>query len=192
MSIAAIGSSDDMALLLQQLAQQNAKHATTTTSTTGTTSANSVTGTSGTTATASDLFAQQLFSVLDTDGDGKISSEEAQAGAQKAQDLLQSLNGQNSNSIQSTESSEAVNQVFSQMDSDGDGTISKAELSSAIAQMEMQQLLQMQNGDKSQENNKTQNSQSNNQQTQNQPQQQFALLSTLSGMPFVGSLASMI
>ena len=188
MSIAAVGNDESMAILLQQLAQSQATQSSTANTTTGATSANSVSSISSTDAmaTAKDLFARQFFALLDTNSDGKISAEEADAGAEKAQELLQSLTSQNLSESQSAEVKDAITKAFTKMDTDGDGSVSQAEFKTAVNQLDLQQLTQQQDQTVTASSTQTVEQSA----TTPPPQSQFALLSTLSNLPFVGSLAT--
>jgi len=61
-----------------------------------------------------DAFSQQLFSLLDTNGDGSISKSE-----------FETAFGQNGNTTQ-------ADQIFAKLDANGDGSISQSELTNAL------------------------------------------------------------
>jgi len=61
-----------------------------------------------------DAFSQQLFSLLDTNGDGSISKSE-----------FETAFGQNGNTTQ-------ADQIFGQLDANGDGSITQSELTNAL------------------------------------------------------------
>jgi len=126
MSISSVSSSQELALLLQSL---NSSSTATTTSTDSTSSSTA----------ANEAFAKILVGSLDTDGDGKVSTEEAEAGTEKIQEMLQSLNQQSSTKAYETQNSsgaDAVNTAFSTLDTNNDGQISEDELASALGSVD--------------------------------------------------------